>query len=130
MERLLACVLKSIASITLVSFLLSTPLRDNKEINIWHKVSTDEANPGVIVTLDMSRGYSYSKGGYIFIVIREVGSIDEYIVVFPNGGYWTAPIQDPFFKAMEEEFNDLEQYLRNKGVRGVIPKESQEIRKE
>ena len=130
MERLLACVLKSIASITLVSFLLSTPLRDNKEINIWHKVSTDEANPGVIVTLDMSRGYSYSKGGYIFIVIREVGSMEEFVVVFPNGGYWAAPVQDPFLKELDKEFNDLEQYLRNKGVMGIIPTESQEIRKD
>ena len=130
MNRLLACIIPSIASITLVSLLLSTPLSDNKEINIWKKVSTDEANPGVIVTLDMSRGYSYSKGGYIFIVIREVGSIEEFVVVFPNGGYWAAPVQDPFLKAMEEEFDGLEQYLRNKGVRGVIPKESQEIRKE
>lgn len=130
MKRLLACVLTSIASITLVSLLLSTPQSDDKEVNIWYKVSTDEANPGAIVTLDMSRGYSYSNGGYIFIVIREVGSKEEFVVVFPNGGYWAAPVQDPFLKELDKEFNDLEQYLRNKGVMGTIPTESQEIRKD
>jgi len=106
------------ACILCVSLTGSTP---NTGINVWKKVSTDELNPGEIVSLDMSRGYSACEGPYMYIVVRAVGSEEEFTVVFPNGGYWTAPKPDPFLQELQKEFDSLEDYLRNQ--------ESQEIKK-
>ena len=114
MNRFMTAIVSGIAGITLASLLLSTPQTNDKEINIWNKVSTDEANPGAVITLDMSRGYSYCQNGYIFLVIKEVGREDNIILAFPDGGYWESPVQDPFLEALELEFNSLEEYLRNK----------------
>ena len=62
--------------------------------NKWFKVTTDEANPE-IVALDMNRGYSYTEGPYILIVVQDSENKDEIVIAFPNGGYWTAPGIDP-----------------------------------
>ena len=91
------------------------------EINVWKKVSTDELNPGEIVSLDMSKGYASCEGPLIYIAVREIGSTDEFVIVFPNGGYWTAPQPDPFLQELQEEFDSLEDYLRKL--------ESEEIKK-
>jgi len=106
------------ACIMVVSFADSTK---TTEINVWKKVSTDELNPGEIVSLDMSKGYSSCEGPLIYIAVREIGSTDEFVIVFPNGGYWTAPQPDPFLQALQEEFDSLEDYLRKL--------ESEEIKK-
>ena len=84
------------------------------EINVWRKVSTDELNPGEIVSLDMSKGYASCEGPHIVMVVRIVGSEEEVIIVFPNGGYWTAPQPDPFLQEMQKEFDNLEEYLRSR----------------
>ena len=62
--------------------------------NKWFKVTTDEANPE-IVALDMNRGYSYTEGPYILIVVQDSENKDEIVIAFPNGGYWTAPVLNP-----------------------------------
>ena len=97
---------------TVVSF---TPNDPPKEINVWHKVSDDELNPGEIMPLDMSQGYSFCSGAVVYIIVSEVGSEDEIVVAFPNGGYWTSPKPDPFLEELQEEFDSLERYLKNKG---------------
>ena len=114
MNRFMTAIVSGIAGITLASLLLSTPQSNDKEINVWNKVSTDDTNPGMIIPLDMSRGYSYCQDGYVFIVLKEVGSENNTIVAFPDGGYWEAPKYDPFLKALDEEFNSLEEYLRKR----------------
>ena len=80
--------------------------------NIWYKVSTDEYNPGEVVALDMSKGYAFSDYQYIYIVVTPLGSEEQMVVAFPNGGYWTALEPDPFLQALQEEFDSLEDYLR------------------
>ena len=106
-------------------FFLSCPAysnpTQNTEINVWRKVSTDELNPGEIVSLDMSKGYSACEGPYMYIVVRGVDSEEEFTVVFPNGGYWIAPEPDPFLQELQKEFDSLEDYLKNQ--------ESKEIKK-
>lgn len=102
-----------IACMFVVSFGDST---QPKEINIWHKVSTDELNPGEIVPLDMSRGYSFCEGSAVFIVVHAIGADEDIVIVFPNGGYWTSPEPDPFLQELQKEFDSLEDYLKaNKG---------------
>ena len=84
------------------------------EINVWRKVSTDELNPGEIVSLDMSKGYAACEGPFVYIIVRMVDSEEEVVVAFPNGGYWTAPEPDPFLQELQKEFDSLEEYLRSR----------------
>ena len=99
----------------LTACILCMSLTDNKDlgVNVWRKVSTDALNPGEIVSLDMSKGYATCDGPYIAIIVNLVGSEEETVVVFPNGGYWAAPKPDPFLQEMQKEFDSLEDYLRN-----------------
>ena len=95
--------------------LLALSLTDssrNAGVNVWKKVSTDELNPGEIVPLDMSKGYAFADPMYIYIVTQIVDSDEEVVVVFPNGGHWTSAEPDPFLQELQEEFDDLEGYLR------------------
>ena len=121
MKRVLERILMLILASTVFTgmFFLSCPAYSNStqntEINVWTKVSTDEMNPGEIVSLDMSRGYAACEGPFVYIVVRMVGSEEEVVVAFPNGGYWTAPEPDPFLQELQKEFDDLEEYLRSKG---------------
>ena len=85
----------------------------DKEINIWHKVSTDGLNPGAIIALDMTKGYAFSDHQFVYIVVQLLDSEEQIVVAFPNGGYWSAPEPDPFLKELQQEFDSLEDYLRN-----------------
>ena len=63
--------------------------------NKWFKVAPDDPTSGSVVVLDMSKGYSYSNGEYILIVVQDSNNNDEIVIAFPNGGYWTAPVLNP-----------------------------------
>ena len=105
-----------LAAILLVAAVFSfTPDQSPKEINVWHKVSDDELNPGEIIPLDMSRGYSFCAGTVIYLVVNALDSGDEIVIAFPDGGYWKAPEPDPFLEELQNEFDNLEEYLRSKG---------------
>ena len=84
--------------------------------NVWRKVSTDTLNPGQILELDMSRGYSFTEDGVIYIVVMTTDSSEQIVTIFPNGGYWTAPKPNPFLEELDREFKSLEEYLKNKGT--------------
>ena len=92
-ERIILFVLGALSAAGIL--FLSCPSIDQIEItNKWFKVATDEANPE-IVALDMNRGYSYTEGQYILIVVQDSENKDEIVIAFPNGGYWTAPVLNP-----------------------------------
>jgi len=93
-----------------------------KPSNVWYKVSTFEPEDGNIVKLDMTRGKSFTDHEFIYIVVKDLDNGELVYIVFPNGGEWVADTpKDEFLDAMEEEFKNLEDYLRSK--------ESQEIKK-
>jgi hypothetical protein len=102
-------------SLLLAAAFSLTPSTSEKEINVWHKVSDNELDPGVIMPLDMSKGYSFCAGTVMFIVVSEIGSEDDIVIAFPNGGYWTSPKQDPFLEVLQDEFDSLEKFLEGKG---------------
>ena len=90
--------------------------------NIWYKVSSFEPDKGRIIKLDMSKGQAYSDQMFIYIAVRDLETGDVIYIAFPNGGDWVAETpKDPFLEALDEEFKNLEDYLRSK--------ESQEIKK-
>ena len=80
--------------------------------NVWYKVSSDELNPGEIVALDMSGGYSECVGPYIYLLVKEVGDEEEgVLVVFPNNGRWHSEKVDTMSVEIQKEFGKLEEYL-------------------
>ena len=85
-----------------------------ENVNTWYKVSTDEMNPGEVVALDMSQGYSTCNEGVIYIIVREVGMDERVVVVLPDGGYWSAPEVDTTSVEIQRHFGKLEQDLRQR----------------
>ena len=84
-----------------------------KNANVWYKVSSDELNPGEIVALDMSEGYSSCEGPYIFLAVNAIESGEEMVIVFPNGAPWTSPGIDTISVEIQKNFGELEEALRN-----------------
>ena len=83
--------------------------------NIWYKVSTFKEDKGKIIKLDMRTGQSFSDHQYIYLVVKTIDTGEITYIAFPNGGDWIAPKpKDPFLDALDEEFKNLEEYLRSK----------------
>ena len=90
--------------------------------NIWYKVSSFEPDKGKVVRLDMRKGQACTDHQYIYISVKDIDTGELIYIAFPNGGDWVAETKkDPFLEALDEEFKNLEDYLRSK--------ESQEIKK-
>jgi hypothetical protein len=83
-----------------------------KNANVWYKVSSDKLNPGKIVALDMSSGYSGCEGGYVYIIVKEVGSDEDIVVAFPDKGKWHAEKVDTISVEIQKYFGKLEEDLR------------------
>ena len=91
-------------------------------VNVWYKVSTFEPDRGKVVRLDMSKGKAFTDHQFIYISVKDLDTGEVIYIAFPNGGDWVAePAKDPFLEALDEEFKNLEDYLRSKN--------SQEIKK-
>ena len=83
--------------------------------NIWYKVSTFAEDRGKVIKLDMRTGQSFSDHQYIYLVVKTIDTGEITYIAFPNGGDWVAePKKDPFLDALDEEFKNLEEYLRSK----------------
>ena len=106
-------ILTVICLIALFTVSFSSTKESRKHANTWYKVSGNDLNPGVINVLDMSIGYAVADMNFIYIVVLDKDSI-EYTIVFPNGGMWTSPAPDEFLLDVEEEFENLEEYLKNR----------------
>ncbi len=92
--------------------------------NIWYKTSTDQATYGETIRLDMSRGQSYSDGMYIYIIAQDLDTKEIIIVAFPNGGDWTIfSRKDSLYMEMEEDINDLQEYLDKKSSTEIKKKQ-------
>ena len=92
--------------------------------NVWYKLSTGEDGIQRTIKLDMQNGVSYSEGPYYVLELKDVENGEIIFVAFPTFGPWESEIpkdKDPFLEALDEEFKNLEDYLRSK--------DSQEIKK-
>ena len=84
-------------------------------VNVWYKVSTFEPDRGKIIKLDMRKGQAFTDHQYIYLVVKDLDTGEVTYIAFPNGGDWVAePARDPFLDALDEEFKNLEEYLRSK----------------
>ena len=85
--------------------------------NVWYKLSTGEDGIQRTIKLDMQMGVSYSGGPYYVLELRDVENGEIIFVAFPTFGPWeseTPKAKDPFLEALDEEFRNLEDYLRAK----------------
>ena len=83
--------------------------------NVWYKVSTFEPDKGKIVRLDMSKGKTFTDHQYVYIAVKDLDTDDVIYIMFPKNGDWVSEEpKDEFLDAMEEEFKNLEEYLRSK----------------
>ena len=93
-------------------------------VNIWYKVSTFQEDKGKIIKLDMSKGQAFSDQMFIYIAVKELESGEVTYIAFPNGGDWVASTpKDPFLDALDEEFKNLEDYLRSQGSEEIKKKQ-------
>ena len=84
-------------------------------VNVWYKVSTFEPDKGKIVRLDMSKGKTFTDHQYVYLAVKDLDSDDVIYIMFPKNGDWVSEEpKDEFLDAMEEEFKNLEEYLRSK----------------
>ena len=85
--------------------------------NVWYKLSTGEDGIQRTIKLDMQRGKSYSDGPYYVLELRDADNGDVIFVAFPIMGPWegeTPKDKDPFLETLDEEFKNLEDYLKSK----------------
>ena len=85
--------------------------------NVWYKLSTGKDGIQRTVKLDMQNGVSYSEGPYYVLELRDVDNGEIIYVAFPIVGPWESEKpkpKDPFLEALDEEFKNLEDYLRAK----------------
>ena len=85
--------------------------------NVWYKLSTGKDGIQRTIKLDMQKGKSYSDGPYYILELRDMDNGDIIFVAFPTIGPWegeTPKDKDPFLEALDEEFKNLEDYLRAK----------------
>ena len=83
--------------------------------NVWYKLSTGEDGIQRTIKLDMQMGVSYSEGPYYVLELRDVDNGEIIYVAFPIVGPWESEKpkpKDPFLEALDEEFKNLEDYLR------------------
>ena len=86
--------------------------------NVWYKLSTDEFGVQHTIKLDMQNGVSYSEGPYYILELRDVENGEIIFIAFPTFGPWESEIpkeRDPFLDALDKEFENLEDYLKNQG---------------
>ena len=86
--------------------------------NVWYKLSTGEDGIQRTIKLDMQRGVSYSDGPYYVLELRDVENGEIIFIAFPTIGPWESEIpkeRDPFLDALDKEFENLEDYLKNQG---------------
>jgi hypothetical protein len=63
----------------------------------------------------MSKGKTFADHQFIYLAVKDLDTGDMIYIAFPNGGDWVAePERDPFLDALDEEFKNLEDYLRAK----------------
>ena len=84
-------------------------------VNVWYKVSSFEPDKGKVVRLDMSKGKTFTDHQYVYIAVKDLDTDDVIYIMFPKNGDWVSEEpKDEFLDAMEEEFKNLEEYLRSK----------------
>ena len=94
--------------------------------NVWYKLSTGKDGIQRTIKLDMQNGVSYSEGPYYVLELIDADNGEIIFVAFPKFGDWKSEMpkeKDPFLEALDEEFKNLEDYLRSQGSTEIKKKQ-------
>ena len=93
-------------------------------VNVWYKVSSFEPDKGKIVRLDMSKGKTFTDHQFVYIAVKDLDNGDVVYIMFPKNGDWVSEEpKDEFLDALDEEFKNLEDYLRSKASEEIKKKQ-------
>ena len=93
-------------------------------VNVWYKVSSFEPDNGKVVRLDMSKGTTFTDHQFVYIAVQDLDTKDIIYIMFPKNGDWVSEVpKDPFLDALDEEFKNLEDYLRSKASEEIKKKQ-------
>tara|TARA_B100000287_G_scaffold251749_1_gene236567 strand:- start:374 stop:733 length:360 start_codon:yes stop_codon:yes gene_type:complete len=66
---------------------------NNNKVDIWYRTVPDPENQNQtsLYELDMTKGYVYSDGEFVYFVVNKIDDKETYpiVLVFTNGAYWT-----------------------------------------
>ena len=102
----------------------ATDCECGEPVNVWYKVSTFEPDKGKIVRLDMSKGKTFTDHEFVYIAVKDLDTDDVIYIMFPKNGDWVSEEpKDEFLDALDEEFKNLEDYLRSKASEEIKKKQ-------
>jgi len=101
-------------ALTMVFSLSLVDSKKEEPVDIWYRTAPDENNEGQTITvkLDMSTGFAYCDGQFIYLLVKKHG-IDELIVMsFVNGDYWVN--DESYWTSQEDLQNEIkDRFLEN-----------------
>ena len=116
--------MKNILLVLMTVFLLGmVDSKKEEPVDVWYRTAPDENNEGqtIIVKLDMTVGFAYCDGQFIYLLVKKYG-IDELVVMsFVNGDYW---VNDESYWTSQEV---LEEEMRSRFLEDHFKKESGKI---
>jgi hypothetical protein len=98
--------------VTIISFIFSQDCP--KTLNTWFRIANDAkgSNYGDIMQLDMTKGLAGTDGVYVYLQMLDLKTDKPVIIAFPIGE-WKDDAK------IEEEFKDLEDYLKKNKGKGI-----------
>ena len=105
-----------IIMVTLMGFIF--PQECEEPIDTWFKISNHESSYGSLLTLDMTSGFAFADGVFIYLVVYEKYTKEEIVISFPIGHWEVEKILKEKPKKEKEEF-DLDEYLKKNKGKGI-----------
>jgi len=102
--------------VMLMGFIL--PQECEEPIDTWFKISNHESSYGSLLTLDMTSGFAFTDGVFIYLVVYEKYTKEEIVISFPIGHWEVEKILKGKPKKEKEEF-DLDEYLKQNRGKGI-----------
>ena len=108
--------------LTLIGFIFPQDCECEEPKDVWFKISNAKEDYGKLLTLDMSNGFATTDGLFIYLIVKNMDTGQDLVILFPIG-YWIIDKIDkkiPKQEKQKEEF-DLDEYLKkNKGKGRLI----------
>ena len=118
MNKIITALILVILSFGLVDTETNNVVEHN---DVWYRTLPDQDNPGdtLLYKIDMSYGYAFCNGQYIYLIMDRLDEDRHIIIAFENysywyneGSYWITPEKLKENKMIEEEINSLDEYLQ------------------
>ena len=106
-----------IVTTCVMSFIFSENNYCEEPMDVWFRSAPKEDGSGEmeILKLDMSTGYAYSDGFFIYLLVEEMNTGEKIVIAFYNDEYWNAETSHWRHKnpaEQEEPPKTLKEYLR------------------